>query len=177
MKVLIPISIFFFASCFSTPRDLEMVTYPIPMRKKVILFQMNSPSFYNSYSEEKEINLRILEELEESGYSVVLGDLDWEESIPIEPNDHLGKFQEILKQQSQEEEVRIQVWKKRAEKIGASEVFLLRFRFSFEQNTIPVRLFWIKFSDNEVKRFDWFWNEKDVFPFRKFIRQNPAGKL
>ncbi|MBM9547900.1 hypothetical protein JWG40_12785 [Leptospira sp. 201903074] len=133
--------------------------------------------FTESYSQEKEISLSILEELEEVGYSVVWSEGIWEESNSRIFNDHLESFQNTLKGKSIENRPRIQIWKERAEAIGATQVFLLRYCFSSEPNTIPIRMLWINLSNNTIKRFDWIWNAKTPFPFRDFFQQTSGEKF
>lgn len=177
MKSFLFLAFIFLVSCLPMSRDLKTVTYPIPTGKKVLLIHLSPPVFSDFYLEEREVSLRILEELEESGYSVVLGEKVWEDLTVISiPSDHLQVFQNGLRENSIEEMPRIQTWKDRAERIGASDIFLLRYSFSSDSKTKPIRMFWINLTKKEMIRFDWNWNPENQFPFRDSVREILRGK-
>ncbi|TGM59364.1 hypothetical protein [Leptospira vanthielii] len=172
MKHLLVAIPLFLVSCVSGPRDIKTVTYPIPHGRKILFVNISSPVFYDSYAEEREVNLQVLEKLEELGYSIVVSEKVWEDpKVPIIPKDNIEIFQRNLSHTSVEERPRIQVWKERAEKIGASDVFLFRYRFSLEHKIKQIRMFWIHFEKKEVIRFDWNWNPEDPIPFHESIQQ------
>lgn len=177
MKFSIFFILIFYISCIPMSRDVKTVTYPILTGKKVLLIHSHPPVFFDSYSEEREVSLRILEELEESGFSVVLGERVWEDiTQPSRIDDHLQVFQNGLKDISLDERPRIQIWKDRAERMGATDIFLLRYRFSSDSKTKPIRMFWIHLPKKEMIRFDWNWNPENPFPFRDLVREISGGK-
>ncbi|TGL87865.1 hypothetical protein EHQ68_00450 [Leptospira congkakensis] len=171
MKLSFVFFILCFVSCLSSSRRLQTVTYPIPSGKKLLLIQTSSRIFSDFYSEEREVNLRILEDLEELGYSVVLGEGVWEEQTSLaEVSNHLELFQKQLVGISNTEKPRIEVWKNRAESIGATEIFLIRHNVSSLHKTRSIRMFWMDLTKKEMIRMDWNWNPEDPFPFRENLR-------
>ncbi|MCW7470144.1 hypothetical protein [Leptospira kanakyensis] len=177
MKFSFLIIIFFFISCFPDGRNLETVTYSIPNGRKVLFIHTIPSSFSDSYSEEKELSLRILEELEESGFLVVLGESIWEEPvINFGFSERLEIFQNRLKDITTNETPRIQIWKDRAERMGASDVFLLRHSMYPDSKTKSLRMFWINLTKKEMIRFDWSWDFKDPLPFREKLLEVSGGK-
>lgn len=164
-------------SCIDNSWNVKTKFYSIPKGTKILFVTKSSHLFNEGYSQENEISQSILEALEEVGYSVILNDGVWEGNAFPVPEDHLDQFHKTLKNQSFEDRPRIQIWKERAERIGATQLLLLRFCFPFESNTISLRMIWINFSNNEVKRVDWNWNKKVPFSFYDFFQQTDQGEL
>ncbi|TGK97013.1 hypothetical protein EHQ30_10620 [Leptospira brenneri] len=173
---LLPIVLFLF-SCIHSSRGFKEVHYSIPKGNKVLFIHLSNFGISDSYSEAKEINLLILDELEQSGFQVVLGDLVTEESLSsIGDSDHLEVFQNKLKEFTPSEKPRIQIWLEQAEKIGASDLVLLRHSANLEFKSKSLRMFWIRISKKEIIRLDWPFDLKEPLPFREKLLEFQGGK-
>lgn len=172
MKYYFVFGCFIFLTCIGSKNNLRKVTYPIPNNKKILFFHSVSPGFYDSYSEETEISLKIQEELELMGYSIVIGDKLWDEVKVSIPENHLDNFRNQLHLSPAEIRPRTQIWKEQAERVGANEVFILRFCFSSREIRPSIRLVWIHLSNKEINRFDWNWDESNPLPIRESLQKN-----
>lgn len=177
MKCMLFLVFLFLLSCVDSSRTVKTKSFKVPIGSKLLFVTKTTRIFNESYTQENEISLNILEALEEIGYSVVLNDGVWNENVFLVPEDHLDQFHKTLKNQSFEDRSRIQIWKERAERIGAAQVLLLRFCFPSEPNEVHIRMLWINFSNNEVKQFDWFWNQKVSFSLDDIFQQTDWRRL